>query len=433
MELLIIYFIKVNIALAVLFTFYKLLSRKDTFFQLRRLMLIMICIISFVYPFLHLPVLPGLDNRPLERVVTAVYSKLLPEVPVVADGSTIVEEANREKGGEWLWLIYGIGVTGLFLRTLLEVYRIHSSASHCHRFSFNGILAYQSSAVKEPCSFFKWIFVNPALHSERQLKEILIHEQTHVREFHSLDIILVQLVIILCWFNPFAWLIRSEMRMNHEYLADKRVIASGCDKKAYQYHLLGMDCTTLVAANLYNNFSVLPLKKRIKMLNRKRTRNIMISKYLMFIPVTALLIFFSNCSEKPEKIESATEITEKATPIEQKTVVDEPKSSEEEVFTVVEDMPEYPGGMKELMKFLSGNIKYPAECQKNNEQGRVVVQFVVNKDGSIQDAKIMRGVSKLLDEEALRVVKAMPKWKPGMQKGVVVRTKYTIPVMFRIQ
>lgn len=108
--------------------------------------------------------------------------------------------------------------------------------------------------------FFHWIFIGTIQYPDKELNEILIHEQTHVREFHSLDIILAQLIILLCWFNPFSWLIRSEIRMNHEYLADKQVVMSGYDKKSYQYHLLGIKHTSLAAANFYNNFSVLPLK-----------------------------------------------------------------------------------------------------------------------------------------------------------------------------
>mgnify|MGYP007020208418 FL=1 len=96
--------------------------------------------------------------------------------------------------------------------------------------------------------------------------------------------------------------------MNHEYLAVKQVVTSGYDKKSYQYHLLGIKHTSLAAANFYNNFSVLPLKKRIKMLNRKRTHNIMVGKYLMFIPVAALLLLFSNCAnKKADKVQSDTE------------------------------------------------------------------------------------------------------------------------------
>ena len=116
------------------------------------------------------------------------------------------------------------------------------------------------------------------------------------------------------------------------------------------------------------------------------------------------------------------------------TVEEEEEPEEQTIFEVVEQMPEYPnGGMAGLMQFLSKNIKYPTIAQENGTQGRVTVQFVVNKDGSIVDAKVLRGVDPYLDKEALRVVNSMPKWKPGMQRGKPVRVKYTVPVMFRLQ
>ena len=113
-------------------------------------------------------------------------------------------------------------------------------------------------------------------------------------------------------------------------------------------------------------------------------------------------------------------------------VVEEPEK-EEEIFQVVEAMPEFPGGTQELMKWLQKNIKYPAISQENGIQGRVIVQFVVNKDGSIVDPEVIRSVDPYLDKEALRVVNAMPKWKPGEQRGKAVRVKFTVPVMFRLQ
>lgn len=112
-------------------------------------------------------------------------------------------------------------------------------------------------------------------------------------------------------------------------------------------------------------------------------------------------------------------------------VVDEPE--EEEIFEVVENMPEFPGGPAEMMKFLSNNIRYPTIAQENGIQGRVIVQFVVNSDGTIVDATVVRSVDPFLDKEALRVINSMPKWKPGMQRGKAVRVKYTLPVMFRLQ
>lgn len=116
------------------------------------------------------------------------------------------------------------------------------------------------------------------------------------------------------------------------------------------------------------------------------------------------------------------------------TVEEEEDPEEQTIFEVVEQMPEFPnGGMAGLMQFLSKNIEYPTIAQENGTQGRVTVQFVVNKDGSIVDAKVLRGVDPYLDKEALRVINSMPKWKPGMQRGKPVRVKYTVPVMFRLQ
>lgn len=106
---------------------------------------------------------------------------------------------------------------------------------------------------------------------------------------------------------------------------------------------------------------------------------------------------------------------------------------EDEIFMVVEDMPEPPGGIAELMKFLGKNIKYPTIAQENGIQGRVVVEFVVNRDGSIVDPKVVRGVDPSLDKEAVRVIMSMPKWKPGKQGGKTVRVKYTVPVTFRLK
>ena len=114
--------------------------------------------------------------------------------------------------------------------------------------------------------------------------------------------------------------------------------------------------------------------------------------------------------------------------------VEEEEPEEQTIFEVVEQMPEFPnGGMAGLMQYLSKNIKYPTIAQENGTQGRVTVQFVVNRDGSIVDAKVLRGVDPYLDKEAIRVISSMPKWKPGMQRGKAVRVKYTVPVTFRLQ
>lgn len=114
-----------------------------------------------------------------------------------------------------------------------------------------------------------------------------------------------------------------------------------------------------------------------------------------------------------------------------KVVEEEPE--EQTIFEVVENAPEFPGGTAALMQFLGKNIKYPTIAQENGTQGRVIVQFVVNRDGTIVDPKVVKSVDPYLDKEALRVILSMPKWKPGMQRGKAVRVKFTVPVMFRLQ
>lgn len=427
MTLFILYFMKVNIALVVLYFFYKLLFSKDTFFGLRRLMLILIYIIAFTYPLFDLSAWMIADNN-VTGVVNTLYQKVLPEITIVsgtADNASSFPLVTIVFTG-----LYIAGTIILLTRTLLEISKTCIMLHHSKKVYIDGIRICQPKEKQEPYSFFKWICVYPGMYNEKETKEILVHEQTHVRELHSADILLAQLVIILCWFNPFAWLMRSEMRINHEYLADRKVVTSGYDRKTYQYHLLGLKQNQPAAANLYNNFSVLPLKNRIKMLNRKRTRNIMRSKYLMFIPVTALLILFSNCTNtgKEESTEEKAEVKYVPTEVEPDTV-----DIANAVFDMVEEMPEFKGGNKALMDYLAANLQYPKGAETKGTQGRVIVQFIVNTDGSIDNAKVLRSVDPELDAEALRVINGMPKWKPGTQKGEPVRVKYTVPVVFRLK
>ena len=141
-----------------------------------------------------------------------------------------------------------------------------------------------------------------------------------------------------------------------------------------------------------------------------------------------------NDADVEETTIQASDETDKAVEVKYVPVeVEEEEVEEQQIFQVVEEMPEFPGGMGECMKWLGKNMKYPTISQENGVQGRVIVQFVVNKDGSIVDPVVVRGVDPYLDKEALRVIAMMPKWKPGKQRGKAVRVKYTVPVMFRLQ
>lgn len=170
------------------------------------------------------------------------------------------------------------------------------------------------------------------------------------------------------------------------------------------------------------------------MMNKKKSNAAGHIKYALFVlPAFALLVAGNiSCSQDASQTEDAKEeVVAPVSPEAKEAPAD--STAKEEVFMVAEQMPEYPGGMKEMLKFLQENVKYPENAMKNNVQGRVIVQFVVEKDGTPTEFKVARSVDPDLDAEALRVLQTMPKWKPGMQRGEVVRVKFTVPVSFKLQ
>nr|WP_302828972.1 M56 family metallopeptidase [uncultured Bacteroides sp.] len=456
------YFLKINVAIALFYAFYRLFFYKDTFFGWRRTVLLSFFAISAAVPLLNIQTWIT-TQEPMVAMADLYASVVLPEFTIAPETDT--NWANTMLTG--INILYWGGVGILFIRFLCQLAGIIRLAFRCRISKIGNINVHLLSNAQGPFSFFQWIFINPDSHNEQELNEILTHELTHASQWHSIDIIVSELACILCWFNPFAWLMKREIRTNLEYMADASVLANGYDSKAYQYHLLGLSHHK-AAATIYNSFNVLPLKKRIKMMNKKRTREIGRTKYLMFLPLAALLMIISNIEavarttkniarevieavENDETIEPQTEVlpevmkspearpmeeTKKTHPVEQMVkAITTPKDTvpKDVVFEVVEVMPEFlDGGMSGLMTYLSKNVKYPAEAISQKIEGRVVVQFVINKDGSISDVGLTRSANPLLDKEAIRVISAMPKWKPGMQRGMAVRVKYTVPVMFRL-
>ncbi|MDR2968525.1 MAG: M56 family metallopeptidase, partial [Tannerellaceae bacterium] len=429
-----LYFIKVNLALGLLYLVYRLLFRKDTFFRLRRLTLPVIILLAFLYP---LPdIKDWISRQPLLVEYVQVYSSVyrsnemafptgdIPETGAAPASKTGIDNNIIAKAGTGIYLSGMLILFFRYMAQLLSVYRIFRKS---RKRVIDGITVYVSSEIEEPCSFFNLIFIRSEKHSRRTLSEILIHESTHVRQLHSLDVILGEAVIVLCWINPFARLLKKEININHEYIADQEVLNTGFDKKEYQYHLLGLEHSpAMVATNLYNYFSVLPLKKRITMLNKKRMHRAGSIKYLALVPLAAALLIVNN-------MDVMARIGFEQEPV---SVVETPvplPPDDEKVYTSeVDVMPEFPGGDTKLLKYVHDNIKYPKIASENGIQGRVIVSYIVEKDGSISGAKVVRGVDPSIDKEALRVVGTFPKWTPGQKDGKVVRVKYTMPVQFRL-
>ena len=520
------YFLKVNVAFVLFYAFYRLLFYKDTFFKLRRASLLAFFGLALLYPLLNIQEWVK-EQEPMTEVIQ-IYSAMLPEMTVTpevvvkTDWKGILLSASS-------YMYWGV-MALLFVRFFIQLSSILLLAYRSRRTVIHGVPVYRLDKPAGPFSFFKMIFIHPESHSVKEIDEILTHECTHVFQWHSVDVMICELITVICWVNPFAWLLKREVRHNLEYLADNTVIQSGYDCKSYQYHLLGLAHHYQAAATLYNSFNVLHLKNRISMMNKKRSHGIGRTKYLIFIPLAAFLMLLSNieavaritgeiAAEAVAGVKEATEIsvlseddvkvsgqviddfngpviganvivkgtnvgtitdTEgyfvlettknavlrfsfpgmKAKEVAVKDVQGKLKvqlysdgsaqgsqsapppppmspqistDPSDLVFTVVEVMPEFPGGQGALLQFLAKSIKYPVIAQQNGIQGRVTCSFVVGKDGVIRNIEVIRGVDPSLDLEATRVISMMPKWKPGMQKGKEVSVKYTVPVTFRLQ
>ena len=489
------YLLKVNVAFVLFYAFYRLFFYKDTFFKLRRAILLAFFGLALFYPLLNIQDWVR-QQEPIADVIY-MYSAMLPEATAKADAAASVDWYGWLLGS--LGFIYWGIVAFLCGRFLVQLSSILWLAHTSERVVIHETPVYALRKAAGPFSFFRMVFLHPESHSDKETDEILTHECTHVSQWHSIDVILSEMMCMACWFNPFVWLLKREVRHNLEYLADNTVIQSGYDSKSYQYHLLGLAHHQSVTT-LYNSFNVLHLKNRIMMMNKKRSPGIVRTKYLIFIPLVGILMLLSNIEAVARlTVRLANEATvsnamvtatgilvdETGQPLigasvvvkggKERTITDRKgafslevpanailrcsyqgresqevlaadmtnnthlslssKSREmnEQVFTVVEMMPSFPGGDAELLKYIATNIKYPKESQDNGEQGRVICSFIVGRDGSVNNPEVLRGVTPLLNEEAVRVINTMPRWNPGMQRGKAVAVKYTVPITFRLK
>ena len=426
-----IYLLKVNVGIALFYAFYKLFCCRDTFFRWRRFAILSFLGISFLYPFVNIQ--DWIKEQPNMVELADYYASWMWSEEVVVTPTTQV--AQTPDLMTTAMYIYFIGVVALSIRFLIQLCSILYMRGKGTVTYLKGQRIISIPTEVNPFSFFQWIFIHQQRINEENLDEILMHEQTHAKQWHSIDVVLSEIINIVCWFNPFSWLLKNEIRLNLEYLADNQVTEIVEDAKVYQYHLLGL-ASQKRQTGLYNNFNVSHLKHRIIMMNKKRTCTAGRIKYALFAPLAIALLLASNisCVSNEKKAEQTAE-TPTATPalqeVESTSQETEPPT-EKLIFTVVEEMPEFTGGMGECMKFINKNIQYPPEAIEKEIQGRVIVQMVITDEGDVTDAKVVRGVDPLLDKEALRVINLMPKWTPGKQRGKAVNVKYTIPVMFRL-
>ena len=531
------YDLKVAVLMAVFYMFYRLLLSRETFHCVNRMVLLLMALASFVLPLCVITI---------HKTVVVDGGHGLAGLDAL--GMVTLEEEQLPWWQVVLPLLYIIGVVTSLGYTVASVVKvcllIRNSEQHPQ--PDGNTLCVTGNVAVAPFSWMHFIVVNRSDY-EACDAAILAHEREHIRLHHSVDVLLVDMLTALQWFNPAMWMLRSDLRAIHEYEADAAVISQGLNVRQYQY-LLIQKAVGACGYPVANGITHSTLKNRIHMmLNNKKTNRKSWLKLLALLPLVGIALalnaktvndyVYKDTQAQPQKkmvkkgqkdgkiklngttIEVKTDtatvkgvsvnaeldkehlgrplfivdgklvddsdeflknmdpatidhievlksdeakgiyvniysgdakdgvviITTKEHAAAHKTendrlavsgvaqLTDDGDDVDGDVFDVVEKMPEYPGGPAELMKYLSENIHYPEEAFKTGKEGRVIVRFVIETDGSVTHAKVVKKVSDELDAEALRVVNSMQKWTPGKQNDKPVRVKYTLPISFRLR
>lgn len=552
---------------------YLLVLRNERYFRLNRLYLLTGIAASLLFPFYtfhYTVVIPSIQTG------SAMVDELIP-MGVISEETTALPF--------YFW-IYLAGITVVLLRLLFQTWKIIRKLKETGYEQTGSVKLVRTSDYASSFSFFSYVFVNPST-ATSEMEVIMNHEREHIQQRHWLDLLLVELICMVQWFNPFAWIYVHLVRQNHEYLADEKALQRTVDPVIYQAALLNQLLGAPVFS-LTNSFSYSLNKKRFNMMKKKIDSPFRKLKMLVVLPLAAMIFYAFSAPEyqygnennsaapegktmsvkgqvqksdgtplrgtsvilrsstlgtitdqdgnfllkgipadgelvfsfvgfrtvvqkasnqpmkivmevekigidqitvvgygtppppppppppspamllrgiddanpplfvldgipitkaamgkiNPEAIESISVLKDKAAidvygerakngAILIKTKAIAPQERDD-VFVVVEEMPEFPGGEDALRSFIGRTIKYPADAMKEGIQGKVFVTFVVKSDGTISDAKIARGVHPLLDNEAIRVVNSLPPWTPGKQRGQAVNVSYTIPVAFSL-
>ena len=437
-----VYILKSAICLALFYLGYRLLLSRDTFLRFNRFALLSGFVLAALLPLARVgvegvsPLGPALEEwgriaAPVEPAATAS-----PAVSCYSIGLAIYLMGVLFFIARFLW-----GVV-----SLIRLIR----AGRRERLADGSWLVLHRLPLA-PFSWLCYIFLaEKDLLSKPEL--ILAHEQAHIRMRHTWDLLFTELFLWLQWFNPAAWLLRQELQAVHEFEADAAVLGMGYDSKEYKLLLIekAVGSSRYTLANSFNHSSLI---NRITMMQKRKSNPWARMKYAFVLPVaaTAMAAFARpEISRQMAEISSAKitdlsrmvqttaaertrpEAIDTTTSAREVMVTGYAQFTDNKVYESVEVMPEFPGGQAELLKFVAKSIKYPTEAQRKGAQGRVIVKFVVETNGSISNIHVVKGIDPLLDAEAIRVCTTMPTWAPARQEGKAVRCYYTIPVTFRL-
>lgn len=408
MEKIINYGIQSGICLLIFYLFYQMVLKRESCFRFNRFYLLLAPLVALVLPLIKyfFPLVISQD------VGLSVIQ--LPAVSI-SDGATESPFPVLLTIYKTLPFIYINGAFFLLLRLIFELYKLLKLAIKADKERLdNGLILIHTNSKLPTFSFMKYIFWNEDNKlSEPEAEQILLHEQIHIKQKHSLDILFFEILCILFWPNPLFRLFRNEIKNIHEYLADNQVI-SRYDTGAYS-SLLARQFIRQIEFSVTHHFSMSNPLKRIKKMETKNKKTHMY-KLLLILPLVALTVVVISCMKDNVESDLQTEM-----------------QKGDEIFTVVENDPVPSGGMDGFYRAITKEMKYPAEARRKGIEGKVFVEFVVEKDGSLSNFIIRKGIDETLDAEAVRAIKeASPNWSPGTQRGKPQRVNLILPIKFKI-
>jgi TonB family protein len=435
MNALLIYLVEVSVCLGISLVIYRVLLSGLTFFSWNRSILLGLLVLSGIIPLLRLELF---DFAPEITSMT---------LPVFQVGDPVKEVENFwPSWGQMLIGIYFIGGAFTASRLIFGFMVSQRQIGKAKKIYYNKhYIAIHPEFV--PASFFEYILMPEFNPESTEQKQIILHESMHVRLRHSWDLLLVNFAKVFFWFNPLIYFFENSLREVHEYQADQGVTYS-YGPKEYATLLLKL-ITAKPGWQFMNNFNQFQTKKRIIMMGKSKSASWQRLRFLTLIPVIGLLLFVFSCEREdmnpslaavvdfPEIMEVPLTVDNlRVTPYENPiNTTENPTNYVEDpnmVFDVVEQQPNPSGGMSGWNQYLGKNLQYPAQARQMGIEGTVIVVFEIQKDGSIRNIEILRGIGGGADEEAVRVVQNSPRWEPGRQRGRAVNTRMRLPIRFKL-
>ena len=413
--MLLIYQIKVGLCLIAFYLLWKLLLSRETFHRFNRVALLVVMALALVLPWVKVSL-----NHPTPIADPIIVMEELLVTPADAvQPQQMTQSWNMLDIANVLYFIGMAIVLGWLLHSQWNLRRILKKGRT--ESLPGGVTLHVVPGDVSPFSYFKHIVISEQDYQDNP-REILIHEQTHINLRHSLDVAFTSVLTLFQWWNPAAWLLCHELRQIHEYEADEAVLNENVNVKQYQLLLIRKSVGDQLFS-MANSFNYQSLKKRIRMMTINKSSRWNQLRALAVVPVIALaLLAFANPTTETATVQNNLD-----------QQVTKTSNQDKKVYKSVEQMPQFPGGEYELMKYLQSEIKYPENAAKNNIQGRVIAQFVIDENGEIGEVKVLRSVDEEVDAEAVRVIKSLPKFIPGRQDGKAVAVWYTLPISFKLQ